>query len=131
MTDEEARKTLDHYLGSKKCMSCRNNPVAKAVAQKLVSPGINRLEPDRPAMAVLPCEGRDAYEVRVRFFLDGSMIHKGDYGDLKNGVMNGIAEAMKNYSGDGMFRSKLFPKRTPKPQPPMLPNFSGGKRGAP
>ncbi len=128
MTDEKANATLGHYLRSEKCVSCKDNPVAKAVIRELLSPNKHVLTDYAPTLAVLPCEGKDAYEIRVRFFIDGIVAINGD---VSAEIWKGIREAMKNYQGDGLIGARIARQKNPKHPYLPLPKFLNGKRGAP
>jgi hypothetical protein len=79
-------------------------------------------------MAILPAEGWDGYEVRIRFTMDGMNVANGN---VLEEVYKGVRRAMANYHGDGRIRARLAQQRNP--QLPLLPRSksSGAKRGAP
>jgi hypothetical protein len=128
VNDDGAKRVASLFMGSEKCAVCKHNPVAVSVIRELMQPNSILPRDYTPTLAILPCEGKDAYEVRIRFFIDGMTAVTGD---VHGAVWDGIRKAMKNYQGDGLVRARLARQQNPKSLPLPLPKFLGGKPGAP
>ncbi len=130
VTDEQARKTAALFKSSRKCMACKDNPVANSVLQELIIPGSGPAVP--PFLGAILAIGKPealggAYDVRIRFVVNREDMRQDPVGI----IYDGVKRALSCFYGPCDIRAKLDQQRNPQHPTLPLPRSSGGKRGGP